>query len=512
VESFDDLSIAPELAEGLAAEGLETPTPLQQDAIPLIKKGNSLALAAGPGSGLLAAWSVGLLDKIEPEGDSPRVVVLCATEDVANQLAESVARMTLVTGHTVAALGGSWVLPERAHILFGSVDTVLGALTAGSLNPDAIETVVVDQAQLIEALVGLADVERVFDYLPEGTQRILSALPMTDAVSDLMERHFKRTMTIPAPPSSDSPKRGEVRFRITPEPTEAAALSVIDELIADGARHALVFCRSEDRAADVGDYLTLHGFAAGAPGDESVPVWLGVDALEARSDVKDVDGVAVISCDVPADPDTLDRRHSLGEAGVVMVVAREVAHLRSLGKQTGYDTIPFPPPTKDRGDVGRIQDMLTRAMETEDTAPYLLAIEPLFERFDPAELAAAAVSLLRKKGGTTSVETPASTQGSAAARASATPAWAKLFVGVGERDGLRAGDLLGAIVGETGVTGDAVGKIEIKESHSLVEVHDSVARTVIQAINGTTIKGRSVRADFDRPRRGTPQRGARPRS
>ncbi len=512
MESFDDLSIAPELAEGLAAEGLETPTPLQQDAIPLIQKGNSLALAAGPGSGLLAAWSIGLLDKIEPEGDSPRVVVLCATDDVANRLAESVARMTLVTGHSVAALGGSWVLPERAHILFGAVDDVLSALTAGDLSPDAIEVVVVDQAQLIEALVGLADVERVFDYLPEGTQRILSALPMTDAVSDLMERHFKRTMTIPTPPSSDSPKRGEVRFRITPEPTEVAALSVIDELFADGARHALVFCRSEDRAADVGDYLTLHGFAAGAPGDESVPVWLGVDALEARSDAKDVEGVVVVSCDVPADPDTLDRRHSIGASGVVLVVAREVAHLRSLGKLTGYDTIPFPPPAKARGDVGRIQDMLTRAMETEDTVPYLLAIEPLFERFDPAELAAAAVSLLRKKDRSTSLETPATTQGSAAARASGTPAWAKLFVGVGERDGLKAGDLLGAIVGETGVAGDAVGKIEIKESHSLVEVHDSVARTVIQAINGTTIKGRSVRADFDRPRRGTPQRGARPRS
>ena len=99
----------------------------------------------------------------------------------------------------------------------------------------------------------------------------------------------------------------------------------------------------------------------------------------------------------------------------------------------------------------------------------------------------------------------------AAAQTAATPAWAKLFVGVGERDGLKPGDILGAITGETGVPGDAVGRIDIKESHSLVEVHDSVARRVIQAINGTTIKGRAVRADFDRPRRGGAKRpGARP--
>jgi ATP-dependent RNA helicase DeaD len=93
----------------------------------------------------------------------------------------------------------------------------------------------------------------------------------------------------------------------------------------------------------------------------------------------------------------------------------------------------------------------------------------------------------------------------------ATPAWAKLFIGVGERDGLRPGDLLGAITGEAGVSGDAVGRIDIKESHSLVEVHDAVAKKVIRAINGTTIKGRAVRADFDRPRRGSSQRGRSPR-
>lgn len=513
MESFEDLAVAPELSEGLAGEGIETPTPLQQDAIPLLKKGNSLVLAAGPGSGLLAAWAVGVLDRTEPEGDSPKVLVLCATDDIADRLAESVARITSVTGHSVAALGGSWVLPDRAHILFGTVEAVLEGLTSGSLTPTALEAVVVDQAQLIEALGSLAEVERVFDYLPEGAQqRVLSALPVTPGVSDLVERHFKRAMTVPVPSATDSPKRGDVRFRITPEPTETAALAVVDELFTEGARHVLVFCRNEDRAADVGDYLTLHGFGAGAPGDESVPVWLGVDALEARAEVKGVDGVVVVSCDVPADSDTLDRRHSMGDSGVVLVVAREVAHLRSLGKSTGYDTVPFPPPAKDHGAVGQIRDMLTRALETEDTAPYLLALEPLFERYDPAEVAAAAVSLLRKKDRPASAQASPPPQGSAASRASGTPAWAKLFVGVGERDGLRAGDLLGAITGEAGVAAEAIGKIDIKESHALVEVHDSVARAVIQAINGTTIKGRSVRADFDRPRRGTPQRGARPKS
>jgi ATP-dependent RNA helicase DeaD len=505
MESFEDLGIAPELTEALALEGIESPTPLQEVAIPVLRKGNSLLLAAGPGSGLFASWAVGLLEHIEADGDTPRALVLCAIPETANHLAESMARLAAGTGHSVAALGASWVLPARAQILFGTPADLVAALSSGDVSAETVESVVVDQAQLIENHGGLIAVETVLDYLPEGAQRVLSALPMTAGVTDLADRLFKRAMTLPAQTASDSPDRGEVRFRITPEPREAAVLSVVDALLEDGARHALVFCRNEDRAADVGDFLTLHGYAAGAPGDEAAPVWLGVDALEARSAAADVEGVVVVSCDVPSDLDALDRRHSISSGGVVIVLPREIAHLKLLGRHAGYDTVPFPPPPKTRGPIDQLRDTIERAIEVEDTAAYLVALEPLFERYDAAEVAAAAVALLRKKGAAAAA-TPSAPMRTAAAQATGTPSWAKLFVGVGERDGLQTGDLLGAITGETGVPGESVGKIQIKESHSLVEVHDSVARTVIQAINGTTIKGRAVRADFDRPRRGTPPR------
>ena len=356
MDSFEELGVTPEIADALGAEGIEKPTPLQEDAIPILRRGNNLALAAGPGSGILAAWTVGLLDRIEAEGDAPQILVLTATGEIAEGLAESVARISTTTGHTVAALGSTWVLPERAQVLLGTPADVLAAAATGALSLGQVQALVVDQAQLIEAFGGLSEVERVVDYLPPEAQRVLSALPMSERVTDLVERHFKRAIKIPAPRDEDVPKRGDVRFRIAPEPREAAALAVVDELLADDARHVLVFCRNDDRAADVGDYLTLHGFAAGAPGDETVPVWLGVDALEARSAARGVDGLVVVSCDAPADSDTLDRRHSISAGGVVVVLARELPHLKDLGRRTGYGTVPFPPPAIDTGTVGQLRD------------------------------------------------------------------------------------------------------------------------------------------------------------
>ncbi|MEQ1856446.1 MAG: DbpA RNA binding domain-containing protein [Longimicrobiales bacterium] len=501
MDSFEEVDVTPELTEALAAEGIERPTPLQQTVIPILRKGNNLVLAAGPGSGLLVAWAVPLLERTDPNEPGARVLALTASTESADQLAEALAQLASVTGHTVAALGTPWLLPERAQIVLGTPAEVLARVAAGQLDLSLVQALVVDQAQQLERLGALADVERVIDYLPAEVQRVVSAYPVSPGVADFAERHCKRALTLPAPDTQSVPPRGKVRFRVTSEPREGAALQLADELLAAGARHVLFFCRSDDRAADVGDYLTLHGYVAGAPGDVTVPVWLGVDALQSRAAVKAAEDVRVVSFDVPADPDTLDRRHGITTDGVIMVLPREVPHLRTLARRTGYEAIPFPPPvTRELSSIQQLRASLERALENQDGAAYLGVLEPLFERYDPAEVAAAAVALLRD-----GKPHPTSAQPERAAPATAeagdTPSWAKLFLSVGERDGLKPGDLVGAITGEAGIDGKQVGKIDIRESHTVVEVHDSVARQVIKAINGTTIKGRAVRADFDRPRR-----------
>ena len=511
MDSFEDLGLGPELVEALAAEGIEQPTPLQEVAIPVVRRGNNLILAAGPGSGLMVSWGAALLDRVSPDAVGPCVLVLAPSRDRADHLAESMGRLAIASEHGVGALGSRWVLPERATLLFSTPADVLAACGGDALTLEGIEALVVDQASRIEVLDGFDALERVFQYAPKEAQRVVTALPLTEGVTDFCERHVRRAVTVPAEDAStaDGPRRGSVRFRIAPEPREVEALEVVGSILADGARHVLLYCRNEDRAADVGDYLTLHGYMAGAPGDTSVPVWLGVDALVARQAAEGHEDLCVVSCDAPTDPDALDRRHSLSDDGVIVALAREVPHLRATARRAGYDVVPFPPAARrSTGPIAALHDSLRTALAEEDTAAYLLALEPLFDEHDPAEVAAAAVALLRKRS--PQAQAPASRTGRDDAPG-ATPAWAKLFFGVGERDGLRPGDLLGAITGEADVPGDAVGRIDIKESHSLVEVHDDVARKVIKALNGTTIRGRAVRADFDRPKRGGRSgRGPRP--
>lgn len=508
MDTFEELGVAPELGDALAAEGIETPTAVQAAAVPVLARGNPLLIAAGPGAGTLVAWAAPLLGRIEPEGGGTRVLVLTPTRDAAAGMAEAVARLAAATGHGVAAVGSTWVLPERADILFGSPADVLDALK-GSLSLEGLQALVVDQMSVQEGLGALPALERVLDYAPKEVQKVVTALPVTPAVEDFVERHLRRATTVPPRPSAGSeperpPKRGSVRFRIAEEPKDADLLDVVATVLED-ARHVLVYCRSEDRAADMGDLLTLHGFMAGAPGDPDVPVWLGVDDLEARSRAEDAAGVAVVSCDVPADRDCLDRRHGFGQEGVVLVLPREVPHLRDVARRTGYHLTPLPPAPRRSEAMDALRSTLEAALEEEDVAPYLVALEPLFQKHAPAEVAAAAVALLRKKA---PAERPRQAERSDARQeAPAAPAWAKIFLSVGSRDELRPGDLLGAITGEAGLKGHQVGRIDIQESHSVVEVEHGAAQAVIKALNGTTIRGRAVRADFDRGRRPSAGRG-----
>ncbi len=512
--SFEDLEVLPELVETLAAEGLEEPTEFQRAAVPVMRRGNNLLGGAGPGAGTLVAYGVALLERTEAGAGQPGALVVTATSEAATALAESLGRLALATGHAVAALGGTWALPERADVLFGTAQDLRAAVDGSQLSFESVQSVVVDGASAIEAATGLEPVSSLFEYLTPGIQRIVFGLPVTEAVESFVAAHVSKAVQVPPRPVSDEPtpkstSRGELRFRITPEDKVEGLLRLIAELFEENARHVLIYCRSEDRVADVADFLALHGYLAGAPGDESLPLWLSVAPLEAREAIAQLastDGIQIVSLDCPPDMDTLDRRHGGGGEGTVVLVSREVPHFRDTARRAGYGVRPLPPPPSVvEGQVAELRQRLVDVAKREDLAPHFLILEPLLERFSAQELAAAALALLSRPAPAVGASSPAAK--ARAEKATGTDGWTRLFVSIGGMEGVNPGSLLGTLAGESGVDGSHFGKIEIRDTFSLVEVRPSEAETVIKAVNGLSIRGRSTRVDYDR---GAGSKGSKP--
>jgi len=528
MESFEELGVAPELVEALAAEGIETPSDFQCAAIPVLLRGNPLLAQAGPGAGTLVAYGLPILQRTDATALSPRAIVLVASVDGASRLAASLSRLALVTGHRVGALESGWALPENAGVLFSTPEDLLRAVRASRVPLDEIETVVVDGFHGLR-VSGLEALETIFESLPKETQKVLLGLPLSEKAEAFGKAHFSKAVHIP-PKAAQSgsgdapPRRGEVSYRIVGEAKEPELLQTVAATFEAGARHVLLFFRTEDQAADIGDFLTIHGYRAGAVGDEDSPVWLATEELVSRKKLDDwpePSDVVTISVDVPTGPDSLDRRHGGKENAVVLVLSRELPHLRDVTRRTGYRLVPArePVPTRVSGETERLRSLLERTIKEQELAPYFLTLEPLFKDYSPGEVAAAALALLKGPG---SLEKRPDQGGPASAPSELSPGpppktWARLFVAAGEKDGVGPGDLLGAIAGEAGVEGSQVGKIEIRDTYSLVEVVSESADTVIRRLNGTTIRGRAVRVDHDRgsPRArsggGSRTGGAKPR-
>ncbi len=142
---------------------------------------------------------------------------------------------------------------------------------------------------------------------------------------------------------------------------------------------------------------------------------------------------------------------------------------------------------------------IVRALEAGKPDRALLTLAPLFERHDAAAVAAALFDLWTSSG-------PAE----APSRGSEIPATAKLFVGVGKKDGATANDFVAVLTKDLRVERGKIGRIELREAYSLIEIPAQDAEKVALALNGVTIRRRKVTARVDRGPTRSPRREGSP--
>ncbi len=142
-----------------------------------------------------------------------------------------------------------------------------------------------------------------------------------------------------------------------------------------------------------------------------------------------------------------------------------------------------------RSEAERLRNEVRKQLEHGDLSTALLAIEPLLEEYDPALIAAAALS--------GKLETMPAYE-DAAAPPTDTATWTKLFVTAGNRDRVGAREIVGAILGTEGIERTDVGRIDVKESFSLVEIRPELADRAIRCLTGEKIRGRRVTVRLDR--------------
>jgi ATP-dependent RNA helicase DeaD len=545
--TFDELGLRPELLNALSALGYEEPTPIQQEAIPPLVEGRDLLGQAATGTGKTAAFALPILQVLPAHrrDRAPIGLVLVPTRELAVQVSEALHRYGKDLGARVLPVYGGAPIVRQLRSLESGVDVVvatpgraLDLLNRGSLKLNEVATVVLDEADEMLDMGFAEDLEAILDETPETRQTVLFSATMPRRLDSLARRHLNDPVRITigrekAEPG-EAPRVRQIAY-VVPRAAKPAALGRILDVEAPAA--AIVFCRTREEVDSLTETLNGRGYRAealhGGMSQEqrdrvmgrlrggTADLLVATDVAARGLDIEQL--THVVNYDVPSAPESyvhrIGRVGRAGREGVAITLAepREHRMLKTIEKVAGAPIAVQQVPTV--ADLRARRLDLTRAALREsllgnDLDRFRVVVETLSDEFDLMEVALAAVKLAHEAGGAVDDEEEIPQVGfrqeqGAPARGGSRPerparrpsgggAAARLFVGAGRDAGIRPGDLVGAITGETGLKGRDIGSIEIHQRFALVEVPESAADEVVQALRATMIKGRKATVRRDR--------------
>jgi len=350
-------------------------------------------------------------------------------------------------------------------ILAGAPKDLAALVARSALKLDAIETIVLAWPETLVAGEHAVTLDTLLAEAPHARRIVLSWNP--GALGDFLERHARRAEVVgDLPLDADgrplSPV-GPARYAIVAPSRHAAALRdaldvlhAVRPMVWDGKREAgSGKCPSDDPPYDA----------------------LVCTTLPTRAEFAELSRVGPL---------------------VVLVAAAQLAYLKSIAAPLTPLRLPAAADRAvDRAEALRAQ--VAERLERGDVDAELAVLGALFERFDPAEVAAAVLALQRETGSGLALQRETgSGKREAALPLSAPAGWVKVFVNVGKKDRASAKDLVGALIKEVGLTKEQLGKIDMRETHSLVEVAAGAVERAVKGLTGVTIRGRRVGARVGR--------------
>ena len=545
---FAALGLDAAIVQAVASLGYEEATPVQREAIPLLLEGRDLLVQAETGTGKTAAFALPMLHRLSGLGGEERRrtkgLVLVPTRELAMQVAEAIHKYARGGRATVVPLyGGAPMLQQLralergATVVVATPGRALDHLRRQTLRLDTVSMLILDEADEMLDMGFAEDLDAILEATPSQRQTALFSATLPSRILSIASRHLRDPARIAIarekPAAGKLPRVRQTAYIVARAHKPASLERVLETENPDSA---LVFCRTRLEVDSLVEMLNAHGHRAealhggmeqrqrdrvmGRFREGALDLLVATDVAARGLDIERLSHV--INYDVPASAETyVHRIGRTGRAGrggtaITLVEPREHRLLRAMEGATKQKIEVAPVPTVADLRARRLE--ITRASLRERLIAGGLehtrvVVESLANEFDIVDIAAAAVQLAHAAAGGDGddreipvppspskqpqrrPERPLKTaRGRLPQAESARTAGAltRLFVAAGRRAGIRPGDLVGAITGELGIPSSAIGAIEINDGFSLVEVPESMADDVIDALCATSIRGVKV--------------------
>jgi len=543
---FARFGFAPEVLAALDAIGYSEPSPIQQAAIPELLLGRDLVGQAQTGTGKTAAFALPVLARIDPSQRKPQVLVLAPTRELALQVAAAFNSYAaqLPSVRTVAVYGGAdfrdqiHQLKRGAQIVVGTPGRVMDHMRQGTLDLSELRTLVLDEADEMLRMGFIDDVEWVLEQLPEQRQVVLFSATMPAEIRRISQQYLSSPAEITIRTKAADAGRIRQRYLVVQGPHKLPALERVLE--SEGGEGVIIFARTKAITLTVAESLEAHGYdVAVLNGDVpqaqrertierlksgQVDVLVATD-VAARG--LDVDRIGlVINYDIPFDSEAyvhrIGRTGRAGRSGeaILFLTPRERRFLGGLERAVGKPIEPMDVPsnaTINQHRLDRLRQRLTAAHQQSGcSAEERALLSEILQRVaqeqgcDPGALALAALELglagkpLLQQGNDDFSQVRANGPGrdrgdrdrgdrdreprrripGRSERPVGEPEadMERFRVELGWRDRIKPGNLVGAIANETGLNGRSIGRIQIFDTHSVLDLPKGMPEEVFQSL------------------------------
>jgi ATP-dependent RNA helicase DeaD len=470
--TFAELGLSRPLLDALHHLGYESPTPIQEQAIPELLRGHDVIGQAQTGTGKTAAFGLPLLEYIDTDLEEVQALVLTPTRELCIQVTQALRAYGQRRGiQVVAVFGGAPIrnqvaqLKQGAQVVVGTVGRVMDLMSRHELMLTDARYVVLDEADEMLDLGFLEDVEAILSRCPSGRQSALFSATIPPEIKRLAEKRMLDPVTIKvraAELTIDTVDQAYIEVSDGEKPDALARV-----LRAENPEQAIIFARTKigvDRLAgrlgDLGLRVTaLHGdMSQGSRDGVMIAFKGGRERLLVATDVAarglDISGVThVVNYDIPNSPDVYV--HRIGRTGRV-------------GRSGRAITLITP---RQRRDLEAIERHAKTSIRPWSPEPVPVALEPNGDR---------------------ETRRPRHTK---PRRAATDGEVAKLIVSGGRAQGLEPADVIEAIVDNSHLEGEDIRNVRVLERFSFVEVPAKRAGEVVDTVSGSAVRGTKLRLE-----------------
>tara|TARA_X000000950_G_scaffold42258_1_gene46769 strand:+ start:18130 stop:19869 length:1740 start_codon:yes stop_codon:yes gene_type:complete len=390
LSKFSSLGIKPAILKAIQNLGYEAPTPIQAMCIPILLSGKNLLGTAQTGTGKTAAFALPLLSQLDDKQETPQILVLTPTRELAIQVAEafqSYARN--MSGFQVLPIyGGADIsvqlrgLKRSTQVVVGTPGRILDHLRRRSLNLSQIKTLVLDEADEMLRMGFIDDVEKILSQTSIECQRALFSATMPARIKNIANTYLGDAQNVSIAAKTRTVAQIKQSYLTLRSHQKLDALTRILEVEPfDGM---LIFVRTKSATLEIAEKLEARGYTSAALNGDlsqsaregtlkrlkqgSLDIVVATDVAARGLDVKRISHV--INYDVPYDNESyVHRIGRTGRAGregraIIFVTQKENRLLRSIEKSTRQKIVPFKLPSSSEVSDLRIQQITERLVRT----------------------------------------------------------------------------------------------------------------------------------------------------